>query len=207
MITLYGASTPNVQKVAILLAELGIAWTPRPLDLEKKEQLENWFLKLSPNNRVPCLVDDATGVNVWESGAILIYLAETYDSEGHFLPRQGQARYEALQGVFFQAANIGPSLGRLSAQLMADDQARIPAMRDLFYIECVRLMKVLDRMLADGREYLAGTYSIADIMHYPWLKAALDLGFNALTEQHAIVDWLNRTGEREAVKAGMIAFS
>lgn len=206
MITLYGGPTTNVRKVAIALAELDLDWTPHPIDLREKKQHEAWFLALAPNNKIPVIEDDKTGVKVWESGAILTYLAERYDTGGAILPTSGQARYDAFQGAFFQAAHIGPNLGRLNDQITAADADKIPAMQALFFEEAVRLTGVVDRMLADGRAFLAGDYSIADIMHYPWLKAGLDLGFPALVDKSQITGWLARIGDRPAVKLGMSAF-
>jgi len=207
MITLYGGPTTNTRKVTIALSELGLDWTLREVNLPKKEQHEEWFLALAPNNKIPVIEDGKTGIKVWESGAILTYLAEQYDAPGMLLAKSGKARYEALQGAFFQAAHIGPNLGRLNDQLTASEADKIPRMQALFYAEAVRLTNVLDRMLADGRPFLAGGYSIADIMHYPWLKAGLDLGFPALTEKPRLTGWLGRIGERPAVVKGMAAVS
>ncbi|MEM7766064.1 MAG: glutathione S-transferase family protein [Pseudomonadota bacterium] len=206
MITLYGGPTTNTRKVAIALAELGLDWTPHSVSLRDKEQHEDWFLSLAPNNKIPVIEDDQSGLAVWESGAILTYLGEHYDEGGLILPRSGQARYEALQGAFFQAAHIGPNLGRLNDQLTAADADKIPRMQALFFEEAVRLTGVLDRILDDGRAFLAGDYSVADIMHYPWLKAGLDLGFPALIEKPRLTAWLDRIAARPAVTAGMTAF-
>lgn len=207
MITLFGGPTTNVRKVAIALAELDLDYQRSAVSLERKEQMEYWFLKMSPNNKIPVLRDEAHGQTVWESGAILVYLADQYDARGRILPKSGPARYHALQGTFFQAAHIGPNLGRLNDQLTATEEDRIPGMTELFYAEAVRLTEVVDRWLSDGRTFLAGEYSIADIMHYPWLKAGLDLQFPALLEKPRIPAWLNRIGERPAVKQGMQVFT
>lgn len=206
MITLYGAGTTNTRKVAIALEELGLSHTPRRIRLDQAEQKEDWFLKRAPNNKVPFIEDDATDVDVWETGAILIYLADHYDPDGRILPKAGKARYAAIQSAFFQAAHIGPNLGRLNDQLTAPDDKKIPGMIALFAAEAVRLTEVLDRMLDDGRPFLAGEYSIADIMHYPWLKAALDMRFPAMMEKPRILQWLSRIAERPAVARGMAAF-
>ncbi|WP_109355484.1 glutathione S-transferase family protein [Sphingorhabdus sp. EL138] len=207
MITLFGAVSPNVQKVAILLSELGLEYEIKLIDLERGEQSKAPFLRQSPNGRVPMIEDSATGASIWESGAILQYLCETYDTAGRLLPLSGHVRFEVLQYVFFQAANIGPALGHLNAQLSADADARVPAMRDKFLQEAIRLMGVLERLLEGGNHYLAGEYSIADIMHYPWLKPAFDMGFSAVTESVALSTWLNRIESRPAIKEGMQAFA
>lgn len=205
MITLYGAATTNTRKVTIALAELGLDWTLRPVGLDRREQHEEWFLALAPNNKIPVIEDSKTGFKVWESGAILTYLADQYDDSATILAKAGKARYEALQGAFFQAAHIGPNLGRLNDQLTANEADKIPRMQALFFEEAVRLTGVLDRMLSDNRPFLAGDYSIADIMHYPWLKAGLDLRFPALVEKPRLSSWLGRIGERPAVAKGMAA--
>lgn len=206
MITVYGAATTNTHKVTIALEELGLLYTIRRIALDRAEQKEDWFLNRAPNNKVPFIEDDATDVDVWETGAILIYLADHYDPDGQILPKTGKARYAAIQSAFFQAAHIGPNLGRLNDQLTAPDNKKIPDMIALFMAEAVRLTEVLDRMLGDGRPYLTGEYSIADIMHYPWLKAALDMRFPAMMEKQRITEWLLRIAERPAVARGMAAF-
>ena len=206
MISLYGAATTNTQKVAIALEELELEWRPRPVRLDRKEQYEEWFLELAPNNKVPVIMDDETGMRVWESGAILTYLGEHYDPHGRILPKSGQARYEAFQGAFFQAAHIGPNLGRLNDQMTAAEGDKIPGMFDLFYSEAERLTGVVDRMLSDGRSYLAGVYSIADIMHYPWLRFGLEMEFPAMMEKPRIPQWLTRIAQRPAVQRGLSAF-
>lgn len=207
MITLYGGPTTNVRKVTIALEELGLEYKAHHIRLDLRHQHEDWFLAMSPNHRIPLIDDDTSAIKVWESGAILTYLADEYDPGGKILAKSGQQRYAAVQGAFFQAAHIGPNLGRLNDQLTAADDDKIPGMLDLFLSEAVRLSEVLNRMLSEGRDYLAGDYSIADIMHYPWLKAALDLEFPALLEKPLLVQWINRIGDRPAVQRGMIAFT
>jgi len=206
MITLYGGPTTNVRKVAIAMEELDLSYKAHHIRLDLGHQRENWFVEMAPNNKIPLIDDNSTGIKVWESGAILTYLADEYDVEGKILAKDGPHRYAALQGAFFQAAHIGPNLGRLNDQLTAADKDKIPKMMELFYAEAVRLSDVLNRMLADDRPYLAGDYSISDIMHYPWLKAALDLQFPELIAKPLLVRWLDRIGERPAVKRGMLAF-
>jgi len=207
MIRIYGAPTTNTHKVTIALSELGMDWEERAIKLADKEQLESWFLKLSPNNKVPVLEDSNSGISLAESGAILLYLAENYDPDGLLLPRTGSARYSALQGAFFQAAHIGPNLGRLSDQLGAPHEQKIPEMIAIFLQEATRLVSVLERKLEDGRDYLAGPYSVADIMHYPWLHAAIERNFPPLMQSHLVLNWLERIGRRPAVAIGMRAFS
>lgn len=122
------------------------------------------------------------------------------------LAKSGPARCDALQCAFFQAAHIGPNLGRLNDQLTAPDEEKNPQMIQLFLSEEIRLTEVLDRMLEDDRPLLAGDYSIADVMHYPWLKAVLDLQFPAMMEKPRLPQWMERISKRAAVKEGMEAF-
>lgn len=207
MITLFGAGTTNTRKVSIELEELGVAYAPRPINLAQAEQREEWFLAKAPNNKVPFIEDASTGMTIWETGAILIYLADHYDPEARILAKAGSKRYAAIQATFFQAAHIGPNLGRLNDQLTAPDEKKIPEMIALFYGEAVRLADVLDRMLSHENPFLAEDYSIADIMHYPWLKAALDMRFPALMAKPRTLEWLLRIADRPAVTRGMAAFS
>lgn len=203
MMTLYGDATTNTHKITIALAELGLGYQKIQIDRSCDEHMEDWFLKLSPNHKFPVLKDDETGITVWESGAILIYLCDQYDKLGQFLPLDGAARYTALQSAFFQAANIGPILGRLNSQMVAEDDKKIVGMLELLYGEAVGLTEVLDRMFEDGRPFIAGDYSIADIMHYPWLQAGMDMKFPALMEKPRLPAWLGRIADRPAVRAGM----
>ena len=198
MLRLYTAGTPNGRKVSIALEEIGAAYEVKRLDLEKKEQLEPSFLALNPNHKIPTIEDD--GLVLWESGAILLYLAEKH---GKLLPADPKGRLAAIQYAFFQAASIGPTLGRLGPQLRRPAEERNAEMIEIFATEMGRLLEVLDRILGDDRVYLAGEYSIADIMHYPWLHPVLGLKAPQLMQQPRVVAWLERIGERPAVQRGM----
>lgn len=206
MITLYGAPTPNTNKVAILLEELALEYKCVRVDIAAGEQRQDWFLALNPNNKIPVITDDASGATVWESGAILLHIAEQYDSEARFLPRSAEARSAVLSHMFFQAASIGPTLGRLNEQMSAPSETRSTAMLTLFYQEAERLAAVLDLILADDRPFLSGAYSLSDMMHYPWLKFGLQRQFPAMISRPKVVAWLNRVAERPAVVRGMARF-
>jgi GST-like protein len=197
MIRLHTATTPNGRKVSIALEELGLRYEVHAVDLSLDEQKTPEFLRLNPNHKIPVLEDD--GQVIWESGAILLHLGEKYDREGVVLPRDPRLRMAAIQYAFFQAGGIGPNLGRLGQAFRENKPELIP----IFQAEVARLLGVLERILSDGREYLAGPYSIGDIMHYPWLKAALDLKLPELMKQERVVQWLARTGARPAVERGM----
>jgi GST-like protein len=200
MIRLHTWTTPNGRKASIALEELGVPYEVRRVNLQTEEQLRPEFLALNPNHKIPVLEDD--GVVVWESGAILLHLGETHDPEGRILPKDRRTRTAVIQYAFFQTGGIGPNLGRLGAALRKPGEKN-QEMIDIFRGEVDRLIGVLDRILSDGRDYLAGPYSIGDIMHYPWLKLMLDLGAKEMTERGRVVAWMQRIGARPAVQRGM----
>jgi len=200
VIRLHTAGTPNGRKASIALEELGLDYEVRLVDLEADEQREEAFLRLNPNNKIPVLEDD--GRVIWESGAILLYLGERY-GEGVILPKDPARRIEAIQYAFFQAGGIGPNLGRLGQALRAPEAERSPHWIEVFRKETERLVAVLERILSDGREYLAGEYSIGDIMHYPWLRVPLDLKAPELSSRPLVVAWMERIAARPAVARGM----
>ena len=139
---------------------------------------------------------------IWESGAILLHLGEQHDPDGRILPKDPSLRMQAIQYAFFQTGGIGPNLGRLGAALRKEGE-KDTEMITLFGAEVRRLLGVLERILADGRDYLVGPYSIGDIMHYPWLKILLDLGAKEVLENPHVVAWLERGSKRQAVQRGM----
>jgi GST-like protein len=200
MIRLHTAATPNGRKVSIALEELALPYQVRRVDLQAEEQLRPEFLTLNPNHKIPVLEDG--DLMVWESGAILLHLGERHDPEGRILPKDPRQRLAAIQYAFFQTGGIGPNLGRLGAALRKPGEKN-QEMIEIFRAEVARLLGVLERILADGRPYLAGPYSVGDIMHYPWLKLLLDLGAREITEQKRVVEWLGRIGARPAVQKGM----
>jgi GST-like protein len=197
-IKLYTAAAPNGRKVSIALEELGLPYEVISVDLAAGGQREESFLAMNPNNKIPVLDDD--GQIVWESGAILFYLAEKY---GGLLPEDPRARMEAIQYAFFQTGGIGPNLGRLGGELRKPEAEHNREMMEILSAEVDRLFGVLDRILADGRPYLAGEYSIGDIMHYGWLGMALELNLPLLMKHERVVAWLERIRSRPAVQRGM----
>jgi GST-like protein len=198
MIRLHTAATPNGRKVSIALEEIGVPYEVHHVHLDRNEQLAPSFLALNPNHKIPVLEDD--GLVIWESGAILLHLAEKH---GKLLPAAPAGRIHAIQYAFFQTGGIGPNLGRLGGQLRKPQAERNREMVELFGDEVSRLLAVLDRILDDGRPYLAGEYSIGDVMHYPWLQIMLALKAPPLFEHERVVTWLERIGERPAVQRGM----
>ncbi len=206
MITLYTWSTPNGRKIPIMLEECGLPYTVVPVNIGKDEQFAPGFLKVSPNNKIPAIVDaeaDSGPLSVFESGAILTYLAE---KTGKFLAPSGPARYKALEWLHWQIGGLGPMLGQLGFFAVRSDE-KAPLAIKRFTDEADRLLHVMDRRLGEG-PYLAGAdYSIADIACYAWtlaatsmLKEPLQSTLDNVPNVHA---WLARVGERPAVQRGM----
>ncbi|MGH0033137.1 MAG: glutathione S-transferase family protein [Myxococcota bacterium] len=198
MIRLHTAATPNGRKVSIALEELSLPYEVVRVDIGADDHPTADFLALTPNHKIPVIEDD--GLVVWESGAILLHLAEKH---GGLLPSDPKARIAAIQYAFFQTGGIGPNLGRLASQLRRPEAERNQEMVQIFFAEIARLLGVLDRVLSDDRPYLAGEYSIGDVMHYPWLQPMLGLEAPALMDRPRVVSWLRRIGERPAVQKGM----
>jgi GST-like protein len=206
MITLYTWTTPNGRKISVALEEMGLPYDVKPIDISANGQFQPGFLAVSPNNKIPAIVDhDAPGgpVSVFESGAILIYLAER---SGTFLPANGPARASTLEWLFWQVGGVGPMFGQLGYfALRAPD--KLPAAIDRFRDETIRLLGVMEKRLATT-PYLGGdTYSIADMATYPWVTAALTLMRPALgdtTAQIPAIDrWCAGLAARPGVQRGM----
>jgi len=197
---LYTAATPNGRKISIALEELGLDYDMTWVKLDQEEQMTPEFLALNPNHKIPVLEDN--GQVIWESGAILFYLGERYDPDGLILPKDAKMRMDAIQFAFFQTGGVGPNLGRLGAALRKEGEKNLE-MIQIFLDEMKRLLGVIDRILADGREYLVGPYSIGDIMHFPWLQIMKDLGAREILDLERVSNWLARIEARPAVKRGM----
>ena len=202
MIDLYTATTPNGRKASIMLEEIGLAYTLHALDFKKEEQKTPEFLALNPNGRIPAIVDHDAGFEggplvVFESGAILIYLA---DKTGKLLAPSGRARYAAIEWVMFQMSAVGPMFGQYF-HFAAAAPEKLPYAIERYAKESLRIFGVLDGRLAD-RDYLAGDYSIADVCTYPWAAGVIDRieGTAGLAHVRA---WIARVGERPAVQKGM----
>lgn len=169
MIDLYYWTTPNGHKITIFLEEAGLPYTIHPINIGKGEQFQPEFLKISPNNRIPAIVDQAPAdggapVSVFESGAILVYLAE---KTGQFLPSALRDRVAALEWLFWQMGGLGPMAGQ-NHHFVQYAPEPIDYAINRYVNETARLYGVLDRRLA-GRDFLAGAYSIADMACYPWI--------------------------------------
>ncbi|MCS6985904.1 MAG: glutathione S-transferase N-terminal domain-containing protein [Sphingomonadaceae bacterium] len=195
MITLYTAPTPNGYKVSIALEELGLPYRVRALDLLKGEQKQEWYLRICPNGRIPAIEDD--GFPVFESGAILVYLAE---KTGRLMPTDARGRSRVLQWLMFQMSAIGPMMGQANVFFRYFPEKIQPAI-DRFQGEVRRLFGVLDRHLADNA-FLAGDYSIADIATFCWTRTARWSGIDPEPFGH-LARWQAEIARRPAVQRGL----
>ena len=165
MIDLYTWTTPNGRKASIMLEETGLPYTVHPIDINKDEQFAPSFLKIAPNNRIPAIVDRDNGLSLMESGAILIYLA---DKTGMFMPKSGEGRYKVIEWLMWQMGGPGPMLGQVH-HFVKYNPGKAPYAEERYLKEAHRLYKVLNTQL-DGREFVAGEYSIADMAIWPWIS-------------------------------------
>jgi GST-like protein len=199
MIVLYTAATPNGFKASIALEELGLPYEVKVVNLGRGEQFAPDFLRISPNNKIPAIVDkDADDAAVFESGAILVYLA---DKTGRLLPKDGQARYTALEWLFFQVGHVGPTLGQLH-HFANYAKEKLPYAIDRFGNEAKRVYGVVDRRLAESK-YLGGPeYSIADIANLTWLLGHARHGVD-LADFPNLARWMAELKARPAVERGL----
>ena len=196
MIDLYSWATPNGIKVSIALEELALPYTFHPVNIGRGEQFQSDFLRISPNNRIPAIVDRDTGVSVFESGAILVYLGE---KTGRFLPVSGAERYEVLQWLFWQMGGLGPMAGQ-AHHFRQYAPEPIPYGIERYTKEVSRLYGVLDRRLAD-RRFVAGDYSIADMAIFPWVAPWEKQG-QVLGDFPNLARWFSEVAARPAVDRG-----
>jgi GST-like protein len=197
MIELFTAATPNGWKASITLEELGLPYKVRRIDFDKREQKEPWYLKINPNGRIPAIVDhDNDGFAVFESGALMIYLAE---KAGKLLPTDVKGRSLVLQWLMFQMGGVGPMMGQANVFYRYAPE-RIPYAIDRYQREVRRLLEVLDTRLATN-EFLAGDYSLADIANWSWVRGYKWSGVTLDGLGH-LQRWLDAIGARPAVKRG-----
>lgn len=198
MITLYTAATPNGHKASIALEELALPYQVHRISFAKREQKEEWFLAINPNGRIPAIVDhDAGDFAVFESGAILVYLA---DKAGRLLPTEAKARSRVMQWLMFQMGGVGPMMGQAGVFYRYAEE-KIPYAIDRYQRESRRLFEVLERRLA-GHEWLADDYSIADIATFPWVRAHEVIGVS-VDGLPGVEAWLDRVAARPAVQRGL----
>ncbi|MCB2055139.1 MAG: glutathione S-transferase N-terminal domain-containing protein [Geminicoccaceae bacterium] len=197
MIDLYTWSTPNGRKVSIMLEECGIEYVVHEIDIGKDQQFDRDFLKISPNNKIPAIVDRENGQSVFESGAILIYLAE---KSGRFMAREAAARIATLEWLMFQMGGVGPMLGQVH-HFSQFNPGKAPYAEERYEKEAKRLYGVMDRRLKD-HAYLAGAdYSIADIATWPWI-ARFEWHRLDMADFPHVRRWYRDIAKRPAVRKG-----
>jgi GST-like protein len=202
MIELYTWRTPNGRKVSIMLEECGLPYRVHPVDIGKGEQFAPEFLAINPNNRIPAIVDprgpDGAPLKLFESGAILVYLAGKCD---RLLPRTARGKYIALQWLMFQMGGVGPMFGQ-AHHFLRSAKEQVPYGIERYSKETRRLYGVLDKRLSEAA-YLAEEYSIADIATYPWV-ARYDWHKVDLAEFPQVKRWFDTISLRPAVARGML---
>jgi len=197
MIELFTAATPNGHKVTIALEEMELEYTTHRIDLGENEQKEDWYLKLNPNGRIPTIVDrDNDDFVIFESGAILVYLAE---KTGKLMPQDTKGRSIVMQWLMFQMGGVGPMQGQANVFHRYAPE-KIPYAIDRYQNECKRLYEVLNTRL-ETNEYLAGDYSIADIATWPWISGHKWSGLTIEDLPH-LSRWFEQIAQREAVIIG-----
>jgi GST-like protein len=206
MITLYTWATPNGKKISILLEELGLPYKAIPIDIGAGQQFEPDFLKISPNNKIPALVDtdgpDGKPISIFESGAIMVYLA---GKSGKFLGSTDRQRYEVLQWLMFQMGGFGPMLGQAHHfRLYAPESIQYAI--DRYTKEAHRLYGVLEKALTDTGYLAAGQYTIADMACWPWVASHKNHGV-ALDQFPHVLKWFNTIAQRPAVEKGSSLFT
>ncbi|NES83939.1 MAG: glutathione S-transferase family protein [Moorea sp. SIO2B7] len=197
MIDLYTFPTPNGRKPAIMIEEVGLPYTVHKIDITKGEQFSPEFVAINPNSKIPAIIDQETGITVFESGAILIYLA---DKIGKLIPTDIARRIEVIEWLMFQMASVGPMFGQLG-YFRNFASEKIPFAIDRYEKETLRLFEVLNKQL-EQREFIAEDYSIADIATYPWVAAYKYLGVTLDNHPH-LRNWVERMQQRPAVQKGM----
>ncbi len=202
MIEVYSWATPNGHKVHIMLEECGLPYRAIPVNIGTGDQFAPDFLAISPNNKIPAIVDpdgpEGAPISLFESGAILLYLAS---KTGRFLPASTTARYEVLQWLMFQMGGVGPMLGQAHHFRMYAPE-KLPYAIDRYTNEAKRLYGVMDRRLAKSK-YIAGAeYTIADIAVFPWLRSWKNQGIDWDDYPH-LKGWFDEIGARPAVKRGV----
>lgn len=208
-IQLYSFPTPNGVKVSIALEELGLPYDAHTVHIGRGDQTSPEFLSLNPNNKIPAILDPngpgGAPVTLWESGAILMYLAE---KTGALLPADPAGRWQALQWLMFQMGGVGPMFGQLGFfHAMAGKDIEDKRPRDRYAAEATRLLGVLDGQLA-GRDWIAGSYSIADIAIAPWVRTLRDFykagDLVGLDSRTNVTAWVARFEHRPAVQRGLV---
>ncbi len=199
MIDLYTWTTPNGRKVSIMLEELGLPYKAIAVDIGKGEQLDPEFLRISPNNKIPAIVDHDNGMSLMESGAIMLYLSEK--TGGKFVPRQDALRWQMMEWLMMQMGHVGPMLGQ-THHFVKYNAGKAPYAEERYLKENRRIYGVLDRRLAE-HEYLADEYSIADMATWPWISR-FEWQTMDLNEYPHLKRWYVAIAQRPAVQRGYV---
>ncbi|WP_017652115.1 glutathione S-transferase family protein [Fortiea contorta] len=197
MIDLYTFTTPNGRKASIMLEEVALPYTVHKIDITKQEQFTPKYIAINPNSKIPAIVDQETGITVFESGAILIYLAE---KTSKLLPKEPKNRFQVIEWLMFQMGGVGPMFGQLN-HFKKFASEKIPYAIERYEKETLRIYSVLDKQLADN-EFIAGDYSIADIATYPWV-AIYEMQGLTLDNHPNLHRWVETLQQRPAVQRGM----
>jgi GSH-dependent disulfide-bond oxidoreductase len=196
MIDLYTWSTPNGRKVSIMLEECGLEYRAHAINITKDEQFKPDFLKISPNNRIPAIIDGDNGRSLFESGAILLYLAE---KTGKFWPQDPDRRWQTVEWLMWQMGGIGPMIGQVH-HFVRNNKGKSPYAEERYVKETHRLYGVLDKRLAE-HEYVAGVYSIADMAIWPWISR-FEWHTVDLNQYANVARWYKAIAARPAVARG-----
>ena len=197
MIDLYTFTTPNGRKASIMLEEVGLPYNVHKIDITKGDQFTPEFVAINPNSKIPAIIDPETGITVFESGAILIYLAK---KTGKLLPTNDKEQFQVLSWLMLQMGSVGPMLGQLN-HFKKFAPEKIPYAIERYEKETLRLYGVLDGQLQE-REFLCGDYSIADIATYPWI-AIYEMQGLTLDSHPNLKRWVETMQQRPAVERGM----
>jgi len=196
MIDLYTWSTPNGRKVSIMLEECGLAYAAHAINITQDEQFKPDFLRISPNNRIPAIIDRDNGRSLFESGAILLYLAE---KTGKFWPQDADRRWQTMEWLMWQMGGIGPMIGQVH-HFVRNNKGKSPYAEERYLKETHRLYGVLDKRLAE-HEYVAGVYSIADMAIWPWISR-FEWHTVDLNQYPNVARWYKAIAARPAVIKG-----
>ena len=206
MIDLYSWATPNGHKIHIMLEETGLPYRLHKVDIGRGDQFKPDFIAINPNSKIPAIVDNEPGdgkpLALFESGAILVYLAE---KTGKFLPADKRRRYRVMEWLMFQMASIGPMYGQ-AWHFRSVAPERIPYAVDRYTNEVTRLLKVMEHRLQESRYLGDSDYSIADIAAWPWVKGSEKYGQN-MRDFPAVARWIAEIAERPAVQRGLNALA
>lgn len=196
VIDLYTWSTPNGRKVSIMLEEIGLPYRVIPIDITKGDQHAAEFLKISPNNKIPAIVDHETGIHLMESGAILMYLAK---KTGKLMSPEGDDYWQQMEWLMFQMGGIGPMLGQVH-HFVKFNPGKSPYAEERYQAECARLYQVLENRL-ENRKFVVDEYSIVDIAIWPWISR-FEWQQMDLNRYPNLKDWYLEIAERPAVRKG-----